>query len=306
MILPFARPLLLVLLAVPIWLLICTWRRSEGRLVLPFDHSSTRHSLILAGVVNLAESLPPLVLAVVVLLLAGPQQIGEPKSGRALTNIEFCVDISGSMTSPLGDGTRYDAAMEAINRFVDYRKGDAFGLTFFGNSVLHWVPLTSDVSAVKCATPFMRPERNIPGFGGTEIARALIACRRVLAEREEGDRMIILVSDGLSADLFGNRSSEIAAQLKESRVVVYAVHIAESEVPPDIVNVARLTGGDVYGVNDPGALEAVFQKIDQMQQTKMVQLAPDTLDDFRPYCLAGMSLVGLATLCLFGVRFTPW
>lgn len=306
MILPFARPLLLVLVAVPIWLLIRTWRRSEGRLVLPFDHSSTRHSRVLAVAVNLAESLPPLVLAVVVLLLAGPQQIGEPKSGRALTNIEFCVDISGSMTSPLGDGTRYDAAMEAINRFVDYRKGDAFGLTFFGNSVLHWVPLTSDVSAVKCATPFMRPERNIPGFGGTEIARALIACRRVLAEREEGDRMIILVSDGLSADLFGNRSSEIAAQLKESRVVVYAVHIAESEVPPDIVNVARLTGGDVYGVNDPGALEAVFQKIDQMQQTKMVQLAPDTLDDFRPYCLAGMSLVGLATLCLFGVRFTPW
>ena len=72
------------------------------------------------------------------------------------------------------------------------------------------------------------------------------------------------------------------------------------------MNVARLTGGDVYGVNDPGALEAVFQKIDQMQQTKLVQLAPDTLDDFRPYCLAGMSLVGLATLCLFGVRFTPW
>jgi Ca-activated chloride channel homolog len=306
MILPFSRPLLLVLLVVPVWLLIRAWRRSEGRLVLPFDHSHTRGSRWLAGLVNLAESLPPLLLAVAVLLLAGPQQLGEPQSGRALTNIEFCVDISGSMTAPLGDGSRYDAAMAAINRFVDFRKGDAFGLTFFGNSVLHWVPLTSDVSAIKCATPFMRPERNIPGFGGTEIARALIACRRVLAEREAGDRMIILVSDGLSADLFGNRSSEIAAQLKASRVVVYAIHIAETEVPPDIVNVARLTGGDVYGVNDPGALELVFQKIDQMQQTKVVQLAPDTLDDFRPYCLAGMSLVGLSTLCLLGVRYTPW
>ena len=75
--------------------------------------------------------------------------------------------------------------MEAINRFVDFRKGDAFGLTFFGNSVLHWVPLTSDVSAIKCATPFMRPERNIPGFGGTEIGKALLACRKVLADRQE-------------------------------------------------------------------------------------------------------------------------
>jgi Ca-activated chloride channel homolog len=304
--LPFARPLFLFLLVVPAWLLIRVWRRSEGKIVLPFDHSRARSSRLLAIVVDLAESLPPLILGVAILILAGPQQLGAPQSGRAMTNIEFCVDISGSMTAPFGEGSRYDAAMGAINRFVDFRKGDAFGLTFFGNSVLHWTPLTSDVSAIKCATPFMRPERNIPGFGGTEIARALIACKKVLAEREEGDRMIILVSDGLSADLFNNRSVEVANELKQNRVVVYAIHISETNVPPDIVNVSRLTGGDVFGVDDPGALEAVFERIDQMQQTKLVQLAPDTLDDFGPYCLAGLSLVGLATLCLFGVRYTPW
>ena len=304
--LPFARPWILVFLVVPAWLFIRAWRRSDGKVVLPFDHSRARSSRVLAVLVDFAESLPTLILAVVVLILAGPQQLGEPQSGRQLTNIEFCVDISGSMTAPFGEGTRYDAAMTAINRFVDFRKGDAFGLTFFGNSVLHWTPLTSDVSAIKCATPFMRPERNIPGFGGTEIARALIACKKVLAEREEGDRMIILVSDGLSADLFGNRSSEVAAELKQNRVIVYAIHISETTVPPDIVNVSRLTGGDVFGVDDPGALEAVFERIDQMQQTKMVQLAPDTLDDFRPYSLVGMALVGLASLCLFGVRYTPW
>lgn len=303
---PFARPLLLALLVIPAWLVIRTWRRSAAPLVLPFDHSGARTSRWIAGLVDLAESLPSGLLGVAILLLAGPQQLGEPQSRRELTNIEFCVDISGSMMTPLGDGTRYDAAMDAINRFVDFRKGDAFGLTFFGNSVLHWVPLTSDVSAIKCATPFMRPERNIPGFGGTEIGRALLACRKVLAEREEGDRMIILVSDGFSADLFNNRSLEIAAQLKESRVVVHAIHIADTAVPPDIVNITATTGGEVYGVNDPSALEAVFQKIDEMQQTKLTQLAPDTLDDFRPYCLAGMVLVSLATACLYGLRFTPW
>ena len=91
-----------------------------------------------------------------------------------------------------------------------------------------------------------------------------------------------------------------------SRVVVHAIHIAETNVPGEVVNIAGITGGDVYGVNDPNALDLVFQKIDKMQQTKMVQLAPDTLDDFRPYCLAGLSLAGLATLSLFGLRFTPW
>jgi Ca-activated chloride channel family protein len=210
------------------------------------------------------------------------------------------------MTAPLGDGNRYDAAMKAINNFVDYRKGDAFGLTFFGNSFLHWVPLTSDVSAIKCATPFMGPERAIPGFGGTEIGKALLACRRVLVEREEGDRMIVLVSDGLSSDLRGNRSIEIARDLKDDRVVVHAIHIADSDVPGDIVNLARLTGGEVFGVNDPTALEQVFETIDRMQQTDLIQLAPDTFDDFRPYAIAGLCLVGLSCLFLFGLRYTPW
>ena len=164
--------------------------------------------------VNTAQSLPVLLLSVVIAILCGPQQLSEPKVKRRLTNIEFCVDISGSMTAKFGDGSRYDAAMEAINQFVDYRTGDAFGMTFFGNSFLHWVPLTTDISAIKCSTPFMRPENAPRGFGGTEIGKALLACRRLLMEREKGDRMIVLVSDGWSADLYGNRSVEIASQLR--------------------------------------------------------------------------------------------
>jgi Ca-activated chloride channel family protein len=87
--------------------------------------------------------------------------------------------------------------MEAINQFLDYRTGDAFGLTFFGNSVLHWVPLTNDVSAFRCAPPFMHP-RNLPerGSAAPRSARRCNACRKVLVERSEGDRMIVLITDG--------------------------------------------------------------------------------------------------------------
>ncbi|MBX3441431.1 MAG: VWA domain-containing protein [Planctomyces sp.] len=304
--LPFTRPLLLVLLALPVWLLIRTWRRNESRLVLPFDHGGLRGSRFLSALVRMAECLPALLLAVAICLIAGPQQLGSPQSRRKVTNIEFCVDVSGSMTASFGEGNRYDAAMAAINQFVEYREGDAFGLTFFGNSFLHWTPLTTDVSAIKCAAPFMSPTRAIPGFGGTEIAKAVLACRRVLVEREDGDRMIVLVSDGYSSDLMGNRSQEIARELKNERIVLHAIHIAEGDVPPDVINLARLTGGEVYGVNDPFALEAVFQSIDRMQQTQQVQLAPDAFDDFRPYCLAGLVLLSLSTLCSLGARYTPW
>jgi Ca-activated chloride channel family protein len=210
------------------------------------------------------------------------------------------------MTASFGEGTRYDAAMAAINQFVDYRTGDAFGMTFFGNSYLHWVPLTTDVSAIKCSAPFMRPENAPPGFGGTEIGKALLACRRLLIDREEGDRMIVLVSDGWSADLYGSRSMEIANELKDSNIVVHAIHIAEGEAPEDIVNIASITGGEVYPVGDPAALDGVFQRIDQMQQTELIQLAPDAIDDFAPYCLVGLCLTGLSTLTLLGLRFTPW
>ncbi|MEZ6065123.1 MAG: vWA domain-containing protein [Planctomycetaceae bacterium] len=304
--LPFARPLLLVLLALPLWLVVRVWRRREGQVVVPFDHSEVRHSRWLSWPLRVAESLPAATLSAVILLLAGPQQLGQPESRREMTNIEFCVDISGSMTATFGEGTRYDAAMEAINQFVEYREGDAFGLTFFGNSVLHWVPLTQDVSAIRCAPPFMDPQRYIPGFGGTEIGKALLACRNVLKEREQGDRMIVLVSDGWSSDLMGDRSIEIAEELKKDGVIVYAIHIAESEVPGDIVNIAGLTGGDVFEVGDPAALEAVFQRIDEMQQAELEQLAPDTLDDFRPYALAGLAMLAVWVVTLFGLRLTPW
>ena len=148
-----------------------------------------------------------------------------------LTNIELCVDISSSMTSPLGDGTRYDASMKAIDHFLDIRKGDAFGLTFFANNVLHWVPLTSDPSAIRCAPPFMKPENAPPWMTGTMIGKTLLACKEILASREEGDRMIILVSDGESADLYGGKDMEIAQTLKKNNITVYSIHISQSPRP---------------------------------------------------------------------------
>ena len=131
-----------------------------------------------------------------------------------------------SMTTPLGEGTRYDASMKAIDEFLKIRQGDAFGLTFFGNNVLHWVPLTSDPSALRCAPPFMKPE-NVPHWmAGTMIGKALLACKEILTSREEGDRMIILVSDGDSFDLSGGNDESVAQTLRKNNITVYSIHIS--------------------------------------------------------------------------------
>lgn len=302
----FAEPWVLSFLVAPFLLAVWVWARKGRRLALPFDHGRPGRGLAAGFFIHAGETLPPLALAVVILMLAGPQELAAPKAKRKLTNIEFCLDISGSMTAEFGEGSRYDAAMKAINRFLDYREGDAFGLTFFGNSVLHWVPLTSDVSAFRCAPPFMRPE-NAPGwFGGTEIGKALLACREVLVSREEGDRMILLVSDGYSWDLSGGRDEEIARLMRKEGIVVYAVHIADENVPDEIVNITNLTGGEVFAPDDTEALEGVFKKIDEMQVTRLEKGTADYIDFFVPFCIAGLSLLGLYGLAQLGLRYTPW
>ncbi|MEM1442056.1 MAG: VWA domain-containing protein [Verrucomicrobiota bacterium] len=303
----FQYPIVLFLIAfIAVPVLVWVWRRRGRELVLPFDESGVPHATGWNGTLNLFASLPALILAVALVLAAVPLRLGEPVSKRKLTNIEFCVDISGSMTAEFGEGSRYDVSMAAITEFLDFREGDAFGLTFFGNSVLHWTPLTTDSSPLRCAPPFMRPEMAPSWFGGTEIGKALLACREMLASRETGDRMIILVSDGFSFDLGGNNDAKITAQLKKDNIVVYAIHIADSEVPGPIVNITSATGGEVFEPGDPAALRRVFQRIDEMQQTEIEKSIEEASDNFEPWCYAGLALLGLFAVSRFGLRHTPW
>ncbi len=302
----FSYPLVLVGLVIPLVLLLRVWSRPTRGVALPFDHGVARSRTGLRVLLALAESVPPLLLAVALLILAGPLELAIPKSRRKLTNIQFCVDISGSMTAEFEGGSRYDGSMAAINEFLDYRDGDAFGLTFFGTNVLHWVPLTNDVSAFRCAPPFMRPENVPPWYGGTMIGKALLACREVLVSREDGDRMIILVSDGESFDLAGSAAEDIARRLRDDRIVVYAVHIAEGEVPGPVVDITEWTGGESFQPGDRPALDAVFARIDEMQQTELVKSTPEQIDGFAPLVLLASGLLALHLLLQFALRYTPW
>ena len=296
----------LFLLVLPAALLLWVWRRPSRGVVLPVDHSAVAGAPWMLFFLRLAESIPALLLAIAVLLLAGPQAWETPRSQRVLTNIEFCVDVSGSMTAKFGEGDRYEGAMKAINDFLDVRRGDAYGLTFFGNNVLHWVPLTTDVSAFRCAPPFMHP-RNLPDwFGGTEIGRALLACKKVLVERDEGDRMIVLVTDGYSSDLAGGRDEEIARDLRANHIVVYTLQVAETRLPDEVVRIASGTGGEAFKAEDPEGLKHVFESIDRMQRTRLEKKQAEAVDAFPPFCLAGLGLLALGIAALFGLRTTPW
>jgi len=302
----FNRPWVLWFLVLPAIGLYWIWNRRSHGVPIPVDHSKHGSGIVTRIFISLAESTPILVSMIVIWILAGPVILGKPTQKRALTNIQFCVDISGSMTSRFGEGSRYDASMEAINSFLDFREGDAFGLSFFGNAVLHWCPLTTDTSAIRCSPPFMRPEIAPPWFGGTSIGKALLSCRQLLMEQADGDRMIILVSDGASSDLSGGNDTDIAKRCIEQGIKVFAIHIANSDAPAEIVNITSLTGGEVFNPGDPDSLADVFRQIDNMQKSEIEQTIAEQLDHFTPYAFLGLLLLGISLLSTFGLRYTPW
>src|SRR5262249_25096477 len=88
---------------------------------------------------------------------------------------------------------------------------------------------------------------NVPiWFNGTEIARALRGCKSVLVERQEGDRMIVLITDGDSIDLHGGNAEAIARELKEQNITVFAIIIAISQIQDEIITITHTTGGEAF------------------------------------------------------------
>jgi Ca-activated chloride channel family protein len=296
----------LLLLALPVLMAWWEWVRRGHPLVLPFDHGKIRRGRVLQKLVAVFSMMPPLLAAVAIVVLAGPQRLRTAESEKVLTNIQMCLDVSGSMTAQYGNGSRYDAAMQSVVDFTSHRPGDAFGLTIFGNEVLHWVPITKDLSAIRLATPFLRPEKMPHYFGGTRIGKALVECQKMLATRPEGDRLIILMSDGDSADLGSTRSNEIAQELRANRIVVYPILVGGESTTDDMYIIANITGGQVFQAGDPAALQEVFRHIDKMQATKMKPPSNEFADFFAPVSLAGLAAAALHLVSLLGVRYTPW
>jgi len=318
----FGNWYMLFLLFIPASMLVWIWLRdrfstmgnagpfslgSDRRVALPIDHSPARSGHFTNVLIKCFTSAAPLILAAAIVLLAEPRRLDVPKAERELTNIEFCLDLSGSMMGQFGAGTRYDAAMNAINGFVEKRKGDAFGLTVFGSNAQHWIPLTTDPSAFRCAVDFLNPRRLPPGYGGgTMIGKGLKKCQDVLVTRETGDRMIILVSDGQSADLGAGQEEEVARSLRDEKIVVYSIHIGEGITPPEVSTITNITGGESFSPADVQSLQNVFRQIDAMEVAEMKRTYAEVLDWFFPFCVAGLSLIGLSLFSLLGLRYTPW
>lgn len=297
----FAHPWVLLLLAVPVVLSWTVLAREPG-VTVPVDGARAGDRPWLRRTLAAFDLAPIALMAVAIAVLAGPQVMAQPRAERSLTNIQICLDVSGSM-----GGRNYELAKKAIEEFTHAREGDAFGLTMFGVQQVRWLPITKDLQAIRDALPFADPMNQPSHMGGTMIGAALRFCaRNMVAETKDGDRLIVLVSDGQSGDLSGGAAREIGQELRDAGIVVYHVHIDESAVPPDVEDLVEETGGEAFATTDAASMRAIFAHIDRMKPARFAPAGTVPLDHFRPFAMAALALVAIHAVGLLGMRYVPW
>ena len=320
----FLHPQWLALLALPVVLAFWEWVRRGQPIALPFDHGRQRRGLVLRFLVLCANCLPALLLAVAIIILAHPVSFKPPEVERKLNNVQIVLDTSGSMAENHGSQangrhTRFDSAMGAILKFTNYRKGDAFGLTIFSRHFIHWLPLTLDTESFALARPFIvpnNPKLDPPSMGRhglpdelwgiTFIGKALLGATDLLAERPNGDRMIILITDGESSDIKPPHDAEIIATLQAQDITVFGILMTDEPIEPALVGICRATGGEVFNAVTPDALETVFHRIDEMKKVVVLEKKPQVADHYEPFFIPALGLLILSVGSMFGLRFTPW
>lgn len=300
----FTHPSMLLLLCIPVILIVWAWQRRGFGLAMPFDHGEHRPRRILGWTLSAFDTAPALVLLAAVFILSGPQVLRRPQDERVLSNIQFCMDVSGSM----GIGGRYDMASEAITTFVDAREGDAFGMTLFGSYAIRWVPLTRDLDAIRNALPFANPRHQPPHMGGTSIGKAVRFCAsNMTREAQGGERMIILVSDGVSMDLSDATAvSSVTDALEEAHITLYHVHVGTGQVPGVVQDIARESGGEAFIATDARSLEQVFDHIDRLKPDRFARGGTVPMDFFLPFAVLGLAGLAMHMVGLLWMRYTPW
>ncbi len=299
--------MVVILWLIPVLLLLWEAFRSGPTIAMPFDHRSHQKRPWLRRSLWLSAAIPPLILAITIAVVAGPQVMGEPEKRREITNIEIALDVSGSMGVAMADGKpRSDTAVESIQHFCKMRKGDACGLTIFGGETIRWTPLTLDLDAIALATPFIDARKMPPHMNSTAIGRALRSCMSSLSQQEEGDRLIVLVSDGFSSDLGGGAARQIGQELAGLNIALYAIFIGGGSAPGQLYEVVAQTQGEVFSAHDSEALQRVFAHIDSMEPAKLKPAGARPIEDFSLLAWIGLSLLGIHLFASLGWRVTPW
>lgn len=300
-----------LLAALPLPLLVARWwpaapRPVGNRLRLPFyaaldaqlDHQGERGSRVRLALAALAWLL-------LVLACVRPQFVGEPIAlpveGRELM---LAVDISGSMEAEdMRLGNRVTDRLTAVkvvgSDFISRREGDRIGLILFGRQAFLQTPLTYDRETVTT----LLGEAAV-GLAGKEtaIGDAIGLAVKRLRERPEGERVLILLTDG--SNTAGSVDPLKATQLAaESGVRIYTIGVGGERRglfgggteldEPALRAIADATGGRYFRARDVRGLADIYALLDELEPVEGGEKSFRPRSELYMWPLASALLLGL-------------
>ncbi len=249
-------------------------------------------------------------LVLLVVALARPQKVlgGEDLITEGV-DIMVALDVSGSMDArDFQPRNRLEVAKQVVDDFIKGRQADRIGLVVFAGRAVTRCPLTVDydvlLKLVDSTQLNMLPD-------GTAIGNALGTAVGRLRVSKAKSRVIILVTDGVNnrGEIDPLTAAEMAAALK---VKVYTVGVGrQGPVPFPVVNpytgekqvrmmkvemdeatlkeIARRTGGRYFQATDPQAMRRIFQRIDNLEKSKVKIRRWSTYTElYPPFLVAGL------------------
>jgi Ca-activated chloride channel family protein len=218
-----------------------------------------------------------------------PQQLGEamapPRNGRDLM---LAVDLSRSMAEmdmELGGEVvdRLTAAKAVLADFLDRRVGDRVGLLVFGQRAYALTPLTLDRDSVRDQL-----RDSVGGLAGdaTAIGDAIGLAVKRLREQPEGQRVLILLTDGVNnagvldplkaaelAKSEGVRIHTIAFGGGGQALSIFGMTLpmpgGGQEIDEAVLKkISQDTGGLSFRARDTEALADIYAELDRIEPVK--------------------------------------
>ncbi len=230
-------------------------------------------------------------------------------------DIMLAVDTSHSMDAldfTVGGRqvTRMQVVKGVMGRFVDQREGDRIGLIIFGSRAFMLSPLSMDRNAVRQLLDGV--VASIAGQG-TALGDAIALGVKKLRERPPQSRVMILIADGdNSAGGFAPVEAARLARAMGVRIYVIGVGSKQERIPifeegtvkyrddltmdeETLQQIADITGGAYFRATDTRALEAISERVGQLEKTEAesrTAFLPEPLYRW-PLALALLALLAL-------------
>lgn len=305
--------LLLLLLPLIGWY-IWKWRGGDPSLgvssLMPFKGNTARVKVML---MHVCFALQLVAIMAMIVALARPQTHDSMHSSNVEgTDIVLAMDISSSMLANDLQPTRFDAAKDVAQKFVNGRTNDNIGLVVFSGESLSLMPLTNDKAAL---TNAIQNVKTGALNDGTAIGDGLASAINRLVSGQAKSKSIILLTDGTNNA--GDVAPATAAQIaKQKGIKVYAIGVGTNgsiqitdpygfstttmETRIDeaaLKNIAFITNGKYFRVTDSRMLRDVFAQIDELEKTKLnVNTYTHTEENFMPWLLLSICAYGLFLL----------